>query len=191
MKYRHLILLLIVFASCLYGLTWSARPTWVHFGEDGPELEAAGRVLGIPHPTGYPLLLLLVRVVSLGVRPPVSALNVVTLLAAILAVAAVGAAGRALARKVWKGEDGVSFAGVLENPGYSAQKGKGMKGARVLVEKKVDAVVAKALGEGPFHTLRDALIDIYAVEEGSTVRDVARDLLEGKLRRVTSPEEAE
>jgi len=89
------------------------------------------------------------------------------------------------------GEDGVSFAGVLENPGYSAQKGKGMKGARVLVEKKVDAVVAKALGEGPFHTLRDALIDIYAVEEGSTVRDVARDLLEGKLRRVTSPEEAE
>jgi Protein of unknown function (DUF2723) len=90
----------------LYLGTWCPFPTWLHFGMDGPELEAAGRLLGIPHPTGYPLLMLLVRVVGLLVRPPWSALNLITLTAAVTAVALAAAAGRGLARRLWPGETG-------------------------------------------------------------------------------------
>jgi hypothetical protein len=100
MKTYQLIFLLAGLALALCLATWSPFVTWAHFGEDGPELEAAGRTLGVPHPTGYPLFTLLVRVVSLAVPPPVSAVNVVSLLAAIAAVVATGMAGRALAAKV-------------------------------------------------------------------------------------------
>jgi hypothetical protein len=93
-------------ALALYLPTWSPVITWAHSGEDGPELEAVGRTLGVAHPSGYPLLTLLVRAVSVLVPPPVSALNVVTLLAALAAVAAVAAAGRALGARLRLG-DGV------------------------------------------------------------------------------------
>ena len=92
------------FALALYLPTWSPVITWAHAGEDGPELEAVGRTLGVAHPSGYPLLTLLVRAVSILVPPPVSALNVVTLLAAIGAVVAVAAAGRALAARLRPGD---------------------------------------------------------------------------------------
>ncbi len=95
------VLIPAVVALGLYLGTWCPFPTWANFGMDGPELEAAGRLLGIPHPTGYPLLMLLVRVVGLLVRPPWSALNVITLTAAIAAVGLTAAAGRGLARRLW------------------------------------------------------------------------------------------
>src|SRR4029453_7482585 len=71
-----------------------------------------GRTLGIPHPTGYPLLMLLVRVLGLVVPPPWSALNLVTLIAAVVAVAATGATGRALAERLWPGGRGTAVAGL-------------------------------------------------------------------------------
>lgn len=86
-------------ALVLYLPTWSPVGTWAHFGDDGPELEAAGRLLGIPHPTGYPLLMLLIRVAGLLVPLPWSALNVVSLVAAVIAVAAAGLAARAIASR--------------------------------------------------------------------------------------------
>jgi hypothetical protein len=86
-------------ALAIYLPTWSPAATWAHFGDDGPELEAAGRVLGVPHPTGYPLLMLLIRAVGLLTPLPWSALNLVTLLAAVAAVAAAGLAGREVAVK--------------------------------------------------------------------------------------------
>ncbi len=101
MRYLKPLPILLVLAAVLYLSTWSPALTWEHYGEDGPELEAAGRTLGVPHPTGYPLLMLIVRVVSLAAPPPVSALNLVTLLAAVAAVGAAGMAGRALGRRVW------------------------------------------------------------------------------------------
>jgi len=101
-----------LFALALYLGTWCPFPTWAHFGEDGPELEAAGRTLGIPHPTGYPLLMLLVRVVGLALPPPWSALNLVTLAAAVVAVAMAGASGRGLAERLWPGERATTLAGI-------------------------------------------------------------------------------
>ncbi len=94
-------LLAALIALALYLPAWSPHPTWAHFGEDGPELEAAGRTLGVPHPTGYPLLMLLVRTAGLAIPPPASALNVVSLLAAVAAVAATAFAGRTLAARAF------------------------------------------------------------------------------------------
>ena len=43
----------------LYATTVARTITWKHGGGDGPELSAAAAVLGIAHPTGYPLYLML------------------------------------------------------------------------------------------------------------------------------------
>ncbi len=95
---------LAALALALYVPTWCPVVTWAHLGDDGPELETVGRIFGVAHPTGYPLLTLLVHVVSRLVPPPVSALNVVTLLAATAAVVAAGYAGRAAGRRLFPGE---------------------------------------------------------------------------------------
>ncbi|HWN81618.1 MAG TPA: DUF2723 domain-containing protein [Candidatus Udaeobacter sp.] len=108
-----------LFALALYLGTWCPFPTWAHYGEDGPELEAAGRTLGIPHPTGYPLLMLLVRVTGLLLPPPWSALNLLTLAAAVLAVAAAGICGRALAERMWPGGRGAPLAGIAAGLGLA------------------------------------------------------------------------
>ena len=103
------VLIPAVVALGLYLGTWCPFPTWANFGMDGPELEAAGRLLGTPHPTGYPLLMLLVRVVGLLVRPPWSALNAITLTAAVIAVGLTAAIGRNLARRLWPDVEGAPF----------------------------------------------------------------------------------
>jgi hypothetical protein len=55
-----------VAAFVAYALTSPAGITWEHFGEDGAEFAAVAKVLGISHPTGYPLFTLLARLASLG-----------------------------------------------------------------------------------------------------------------------------
>lgn len=115
------VLLLAGLALALYLPTWSPVGTWAHFGDDGPELEAAGRTLGIPHPTGYPLLMLLVRMVGLVVPPPIAALNIVTLLASVAAVVAAGHAGRSLAaRALRRGNEGPHLTWIVSTAGLLA-----------------------------------------------------------------------
>ncbi len=48
-----------------YVLTLSPTVAWVNDGEDSGDLLVASATLGIPHPTGYPLFVLLGRVASL------------------------------------------------------------------------------------------------------------------------------
>ncbi|TMQ53621.1 MAG: DUF2723 domain-containing protein [Candidatus Eisenbacteria bacterium] len=48
-----------------YALTLSPTVAWVNLGEDSGDLLVASATLGIPHPTGYPLFVLLGRVASL------------------------------------------------------------------------------------------------------------------------------
>ena len=52
-------------ALWVYVLTLSPTVAWVNQGEDSGDLLAASATLGIPHPTGYPLFVLLGRVASL------------------------------------------------------------------------------------------------------------------------------
>jgi len=52
-------------ALWVYVSTLSPTVAWVNQGEDSGDLLVAAATLGIPHPTGYPLFVLLGRVVSL------------------------------------------------------------------------------------------------------------------------------
>ncbi len=91
-----IVLALAVLALALYLPTRCPVITWAHAGDDGAELETAGRTLGVAHPSGYPLLMLLVRTTALFLPPPASALNLITMLAAAAAVVAAGLAAREL-----------------------------------------------------------------------------------------------
>ncbi len=51
-------------ALWVYALTLSPTVTWRNFGEDSGDLLVASATLGIPHPTGYPLYVLLGRIAS-------------------------------------------------------------------------------------------------------------------------------
>lgn len=52
-------------ALWVYAVTLSPTVTWRNFGEDSGDLLVASATLGIPHPTGYPLYVVLGRVASL------------------------------------------------------------------------------------------------------------------------------
>jgi len=105
MSERRVFLLGFVLALGLYLSTASGLVTWAHFGEDGPELEGAARTLGIAHPPGYPLFTLLAHVLGLLVPTPVSSINLLTLLAAAVAVGGTGVLTARVMRRA--GEGGV------------------------------------------------------------------------------------
>jgi hypothetical protein len=52
-------------ALWVYAVTLSSTVTWRNHGEDSGDLLVASATLGIPHPTGYPLYVVLGRVASL------------------------------------------------------------------------------------------------------------------------------
>ena len=62
-------------ALTVYLLTAAAGLTWSFGGEDGGDLATAMARFGVPHPTGYPLYLLLGRVFLLLSSDPSRALN--------------------------------------------------------------------------------------------------------------------
>jgi hypothetical protein len=51
-------------ALWVYALTLSPTVAWLNLGEDSGDLLAAAATLGIPHPTGYPLFVLLGRLAT-------------------------------------------------------------------------------------------------------------------------------
>lgn len=58
-------LITFLLALGIYLLTIAPDLTWAHFGVDGGELVAAATTLGIPHPPGYPIYVLLGKLFSL------------------------------------------------------------------------------------------------------------------------------
>jgi predicted Fe-Mo cluster-binding NifX family protein len=64
---------------------------------------------------------------------------------------------------------------------------KGIGAARFLVGEKVDVVLAGGMGEGPFHLLRDNLIQIFVLPEQVELKEAIRLLNENKLERMTVP----
>src|SRR5579875_559507 len=55
-------LLVALLGGCAYGITLAPTISWAHDAADSAELAAAW-VFGVPHPTGYPLWLLLAVVI--------------------------------------------------------------------------------------------------------------------------------
>lgn len=75
-------------AWLVYSLTAAAGLSWQHGGEDGGDLATAVALLGIPHPTGYPLYLLTGRgfLLLLPGLDPARALNLFSALCGAIAV---------------------------------------------------------------------------------------------------------
>ena len=53
---------LFAFSFALYAATMSRGITWLNTGHDGGDFVSAARSFGVPHPTGYPTYVLLLRV---------------------------------------------------------------------------------------------------------------------------------
>ncbi len=78
---------------------------------------------------------------------------------------------------------------VKENEGARLSHKKGIQAAHLLVEEKVDVVLAGSLGEGPFHVLGDNLIQIYYLPKSVEIREAVRLLNQNLLERMVSPTE--
>jgi predicted Fe-Mo cluster-binding NifX family protein len=58
---------------------------------------------------------------------------------------------------------------VTENPAANVEKRRGIEAAHFLIKHKVDFLVAKELGEGPYHVLRSGSVQIFALDRESRV----------------------
>jgi predicted Fe-Mo cluster-binding NifX family protein len=76
---------------------------------------------------------------------------------------------------------------VRENEGARLSHKKGIQAANLLVEEKVDIVLAGSLGEGPFHVLGDNLIQIYSLPKSVEIREAIRLLNQNVLEKILSP----
>jgi cation diffusion facilitator family transporter len=74
-----------------------------------------------------------------------------------------------------------------ENEGAKLSHKKGIQAANLLVEEKVDVVLAGSLGEGPFHVLGDNLIQIYYLPKSVEIREAIRLLNLNLLDKMVSP----
>jgi hypothetical protein len=72
--------LVFIVALGIYLLTLEPGLTWLNGGDDGGDLATAAKLLGIPHPTGYPLYLLLAQPLIWFDASPAHALNLMSAL---------------------------------------------------------------------------------------------------------------
>jgi predicted Fe-Mo cluster-binding NifX family protein len=76
---------------------------------------------------------------------------------------------------------------VKPNPGAKLSKKRGITSANFLITDRVNTLLAGELGEGPFHVLRDGLVEIYSLPNDSGIREAVEDFLNDKLEKVVSP----
>jgi len=76
---------------------------------------------------------------------------------------------------------------VKPNPGAKLSKKRGITSADFLIAERVNTVLAGELGEGPFHVLRDGLVEVYNLPSNSGIGEATEDFLNGKLEKVVSP----
>ena len=55
------------------------------------------------------------------------------------------------------------------------------------MNEKVDVVLAGGMGAGPFHLLRDNLVQVYILQKGVEVREAIQLLENNKLEKMTVP----
>jgi predicted Fe-Mo cluster-binding NifX family protein len=65
---------------------------------------------------------------------------------------------------------------VKTNKAAGLARKKGIDAAKLLVNEKVDVVLAGGMGEGPFHLLRDNLVQVYTLQ-----KRVARALMSSRV----------
>ena len=80
---------------------------------------------------------------------------------------------------------------IKENGAAKLTQKKGIMAAHFLVDGKVDVVLTGGLGEGPFHVLRDNLVQIYYLPKPVKIQEAIRLLNQNMLERMESPIERE
>jgi len=75
------------------------------------------------------------------------------------------------------------------NEAAELSRKRGVAAAQFLVTERVDTVLAGSVGEGPFHVLRDNLIQIYVLPARLEIREALLSLNENKLEKMTEPTE--
>ena len=86
-------------------------------------------------------------------------------------------------------EDGTRSWFVTENPGARIERKMGIGAAHLLAQHKADVLVAKEVGEGPYHVLRDSSIQIFDLNEESNIERVLDAFLRKELRSLAHPKE--
>ncbi|MBS7623261.1 NifB/NifX family molybdenum-iron cluster-binding protein [Candidatus Bathyarchaeota archaeon] len=76
---------------------------------------------------------------------------------------------------------------LAENPGAELERRKGIAAAKFLVAEKIDRLLTKEIGEGPFHLLRDSLVEIYRIPDGLDSTRALEAFREKRLEMMTSP----
>jgi len=76
---------------------------------------------------------------------------------------------------------------VDKNPAATLDRKKGIETAHFLLDNNVNVLLTKEIGEGPFHLLRDALIEIYHLPQDMKIREIAREFADGKLKLLDAP----
>jgi len=74
---------------------------------------------------------------------------------------------------------------VAKNPGARMDKKKGIEAAHLLIEHKADVVLAKEVGDGPYHVLRDGSIQILELDTESEIKHILDAFARKKLKSLT------
>jgi cation diffusion facilitator family transporter len=76
----------------------------------------------------------------------------------------------------------------IENPAAKLEKKMGMKAVELLIDEKIDALIVKGIGEGPFHVLRDNYIRVLEVPEDAEDVEAVLSKIE-ELKIIAAPVE--
>jgi predicted Fe-Mo cluster-binding NifX family protein len=87
-------------------------------------------------------------------------------------------------------ENGLRSWLVVENHGARIERKRGIEASRLLVQHKVDVLVAKEVGEGPYHVLRDSSVQLLDLGEESEIGHVLDAFSKKELRSLTYAKEA-
>jgi predicted Fe-Mo cluster-binding NifX family protein len=80
---------------------------------------------------------------------------------------------------------------LAENPGAKLERRRGITSAKFLVEEKTAQLLTREIGEGPFHLLRDSLVEIYRIPEGLDSIGALEALREKRLKMMTAPKDSD
>jgi predicted Fe-Mo cluster-binding NifX family protein len=86
--------------------------------------------------------------------------------------------------------DGLRSWFVVENHGARIERKRGIETARLLVQHKVDVLVAREVGEGPYHVLRDSSVQLFDLGEESELEHVLGAFSRKELRSLTYAKQA-
>jgi predicted Fe-Mo cluster-binding NifX family protein len=67
---------------------------------------------------------------------------------------------------------------------------RGIEAAHLLAQHKADVLVAKEVGEGPYHVLRDSSIQIFDLNEESDIERVLDAFSKKELKSLAHPRES-